>query len=187
VLTIDARGLGETRGVSNENGSDWPRYFGDFESAMTALLSGRTLVGMRARDIVRGVDFLAGREEVDRERIYGAGVEGGGVSLLHAAVMDGRIRRIALERTLVSYQSIVDQKIHRGVFEDVIPGVLKVYDLPDLARLAGPREIRIVDATDPVGQRVALEGVRKLYSTAKVSWRGAGDNAASLYGFGERP
>ena len=52
---------------------------------MTLMLSGKTLVGLRARDIVRGVDVLAGREEVDRERIYGAGVEGGGISLLHAA------------------------------------------------------------------------------------------------------
>jgi cephalosporin-C deacetylase-like acetyl esterase len=187
VLAIDVRGLGETRGISDSNGSDWPRYFGDFESAMTTLLTGGTLVGMRARDIVRAVDVLAGRDEVDRERIYGVGVEGGGISLLHAAAMDARIRKVALERTLLSYQSIIDHKIHRNVFEDVVPGVLKVYDLPDLARLIAPRELRIVDAVNPVGQRVPVDGVRKQYGTAKVAWRGAGDTAASLYGFAERP
>jgi alpha-beta hydrolase superfamily lysophospholipase len=48
VLSIDARGLGETRTATENNGSDWPRYFGDFESAMTALLLGKPLVAMRA-------------------------------------------------------------------------------------------------------------------------------------------
>jgi cephalosporin-C deacetylase-like acetyl esterase len=186
VLAIDARGLGETRAISDENGSDWPRYFGDFSSAMTILLSRGTLVGMRARDIVRGVDVLSQRDDVDRERIYGAAVEGGGIPLLHAAILDDRIRKVALDRTLVSYQAIVDHKIHKNVFENVIPGVLKTYDLPDLARLMSPRELRIIDATDPVGQRMAVESVQKLYTTSKISWRGVGDTAASLYGFGDR-
>ena len=183
VLAIDVRGMGETRMAGESNGSDWPRYFGDFNSAMTTLLSGRTLVGMRARDISRGVDVLAGRQEVDSARIYGIAVQGGGVPLLHAAVMDGRIRKIALERTLISYMSIVENKIHRGVFEDVVKGVLKTYDLPDLARLVGPREVRIVDAVNPVGQRVPLDVVRGAYATAKVVKRGAGDTAVGIYGF----
>ncbi len=183
VLAVDVRGLGETRGISDANGSDWPRYFGDFESAMTLMLSGKTLVALRARDIVRGVDVLAGREEVDRERIFGAGVEGGGISLLHAAAMDQRIRKVALERTLLSYESVVDHKIHRNVFEDVIPGVLKVYDLPALGRIVSPRGMTIVDAANPVGQRVPVADVQKLYGNAKVSWRGTADTAASLYGF----
>jgi cephalosporin-C deacetylase-like acetyl esterase len=186
VLAIDGSGMGETRMPSASNGSDWPRYFGDFESAMTLLLSGKTLVGSRTRDITRGVDLLAGRNEIDRERIYGAAVEGGGVALLHAAAIDDRIRKIALDRTLVSYQSIVDHKIHRGVFEDVIPGVLKSYDLPDLARLVSPRELRIVDAVNPVGYRVAVATVQAQYQNAKVVWRGAADTAASLYGFADR-
>jgi cephalosporin-C deacetylase-like acetyl esterase len=185
VLAVDIRGMGETRGLSDSNGSDWPRYFGDFESAMTLLLSGKTLVGMRARDISRGIDVLAGREEVDPNRIYGAAVEGAGVSLLHAAIMDERIRRIVLDRTLISYQSVVDHRIHRGVFEDVIPGVLKHYDLPHLARLAGSREVRLVDPLNPVGQKVAIESARAQYGTAKVLRRGVNEMAATVYGFAE--
>jgi hypothetical protein len=167
--------------AGESNGS--PRYFGDYGNAMTTLLSGGTLVGMRARDISRGVDVLAGREEVNRERIAGVAVQGGAIPLMHAAVMDSRIRRIVLDRMVISYGAIVDQKIHRGVFEDVVPGALKTYDLPDLARLAGPREVRLVDVMNPVGQRVALDSVRAAYATAKVVRRGAGDTAAEVYGF----
>jgi hypothetical protein len=158
-------------------------YFGDYESGMTLLLSGATLTGMRARDISRGIDLLASRSEVDPARIYGAGVEAGGVSLLHAASLDPRIRKLALERTLVSYQAVVDHKIHRNIFEHVVPGVLKTYDLPDLARIMAPRQVRIIDAVNPVGQALPLEEVRKQYDSAIR--RRAADSAASLYGFGD--
>ena len=99
--------------------------------------------------------------------------------------MDQRIRKVAVERTLISYESVVDHKIHRNVFEDVIPGVLKVYDLPALARIVAPREMTIVDAANPVGQRVPLDVVRSAYATAKVVKRGAGDTAANIYGFAD--
>jgi cephalosporin-C deacetylase-like acetyl esterase len=183
VLAVDIRGMGETGIASTANGSDWPRYFGNYESGMTLLLSGTTLTGMRARDISRGVDLLAARSEVDPARIYGAGVENGGVPLLHAASLDPRIRKLALERMLVSYQAVVDHNIHRDVFEHVIPGVLKTYDLPDLARMVAPRQIRIVDAVNPVNQALPLEEVRKQYDSAFR--RRAADSAASLYGFAE--
>jgi hypothetical protein len=87
---------------------------------------------------------------------------------------------------LISYGAVLDHRIHRGIFEDVIPGVLKSYDLPDLPRLVTPRALRIVDAVNPVGQRLPLDTVRAAYSTAKVLRRGAADTAASLYGFSEK-
>lgn len=187
VLAIDVRGFGETRIASEANGSDWPRYFGDFSSTMTAFLSGETLVGMRARDIVRGIDLLAARGDVNGDQIYAVGVEGAAVPVLHAAVLDDRIRRVALDKMLVSYQSVVDHKIHRGVFENVVPGALRVYDLPDLARIVSPRLVRVIDAVDPVGQRIELDKVSKQYGSAKVQWRGAADTASTLYGFGQQP
>jgi cephalosporin-C deacetylase-like acetyl esterase len=176
VLSIDARGFGETRRTADGNGSDWPRYFGDFESAMTAMLTGRNLVGMRARDVIRGVDVLAARAEVDAAAIAGYGKEGAAIPLLHAAALDGRIRRLTLERMLLSYRAVVDQKIHREAAEQVIPGVLRSYDLPDLVALVGPRPVWIVDAADPVGQLVALEKVKAEYPrAAKVLRRQPGE------------
>ncbi|QOY86891.1 alpha/beta hydrolase [Paludibaculum fermentans] len=181
VLSIDARGLGETRIAAFQNGSDWFRYFGDWNSGMTAIMMGSTLTGQRAADISRGLDVLAARGEVDAGRLYGVGVEAGGVPLLHAAVLDSRLRKIALERTLISYQAVVDARIHRGLFEQVVPGALKLYDLPDLVRMLGQRSAAVIDAVNPLGQPAPLTESRKTYPSA--ARRAAADSIVALYKF----
>ena len=185
VLGIDARGWGQTTAVSDRGGSDWPRYFGDFHSAMTALLNGETLVGMRALDVSRGIDLLAARAEVDPARIYGFGIGNGAVPMLHAAAFDRRLARVALERMLVSYESVVRQKIHNGgLFENVVRGALRHYDLPDLVKMIAPRPVWIVDALDPVGKPVAADAVSRLYARngVVVGERRPADTVSSLYG-----
>ena len=167
VLAIDARGFGETRVVSRGSGSDWSRYFGDWDSAMTGLLIGRPLVGMRALDVVRGVDLLAARPEVDAGRIAGFGRDAGGIPLLHAAALDPRIRKVAVEGSLVSYESVTNRRMNRGVVEQVIRGVLESYDLPELAASLAPRPVWVVNATDPMGQPLTTAQAEKEYAAAK--------------------
>lgn len=179
VLSIDARGLGETRAVGEEYGSDWPRYFGDYKNAMTAVLLRKTLVGMRAADIARGMDLLAARPDVDAKRIDGIGLYGGAIPLLHAVALDGRMRRVGLEGMLVSYEAAVKNRMHRNAFEQLIPGVLKHYDLPDLAASLGPRRVWVADAADAMGNRVDAAAA---YPGARHVRRRAGQSAAELFG-----
>jgi predicted esterase len=80
---------------------------------MTALVVGKPLVGMRALDISRAVDLLQAREDVDPNHILALGRGNGAVSVLYAAMLDERLKKIVLERMLASYQAIVGQKIHR--------------------------------------------------------------------------
>ncbi|MCS6953334.1 MAG: acetylxylan esterase [Bryobacteraceae bacterium] len=184
VLSIDARGFGETRHTSNDYGPDWARYFGDYDCAMTALLVGRTLVGLRALDVVRGVDVLAQRPDVDPDRLAALGVEAGAVPVLHAVALEARIRKVALERMLASYDSVVRHRIHRGVFEQVIPGVLQHYDLPELAASLAPRSVWVVDPIAPVGSVLPLDEARQLYKqpNIKLLRRRPEQSAAELYG-----
>lgn len=177
VLAIDARGWGETQFASAEQGSDFPRFFGDYNSAMKALLIGRPLVGMRALDISRGLDVLAGRPEVDQNKVYGFGKDGGGVPLLHVAVLDQRVKRLALEGMLVSYEAVTAAKIHRGVFESAIPGVLKSYDLPDLVAALAPRAVWVVNAADPLGHKAAAGEIERYYAGVRDTFGRAGVKA----------
>ena len=184
VLAIDLRGLGETRSRNTEGNDDFPVYFGDFESAMTALHIGRPLVGMQMTDVLRGVDLLAARSDVERTKIYGFGKDAGAIPLLHAAAMDDRIGKVALEGMLASYQTIIQQRIHRQIFEQVIPGVLRSYDLPDVIAALAPRQIWIVNGVNALGHQVKLTELKKQYAataTLHVAERRVADQAATFY------
>ena len=138
VLSIDAWGTGETRVDTDVNSREFDHYFGDFNDIMTALLVGKTMAGMRALDISRGVDVLTSRKGVDPNQVYGYGKDEGALPLLYAAVLDGKIRRVMLDGMLVSYESVVSSRVHRRILEGVSPGMLKYYDLQDLVGALAP-------------------------------------------------
>jgi len=178
VLAIDARGWGETTGDSSDEAKSWNALFPNYNPAMTALLLGKSLVGMRAEDIARGLDLLANRPEVAGEKIYGMGVGAATIPLLHAAVLDPRIKKLILEGGLVSYDSVETYRIQRGIIENVIPGVLKAYDLPDLVAALAPRPTWIVDARDPLGYRAGIATVRGQYAGAMEAFKAEGASDA---------
>ena len=154
VLAIDLRGLGETRPVTANYGSDWTRWFGDYESAQTAMLTGKPLVTMRAEDLTRTVDWLAARNDVDTARISVTGRELAAIPALLAAAFDARIAKVRLERMLVSWQSLVDGRVHRHQWENAVPGALRVFDLPQLGSALGARA-EVVDPVNALGQLVS--------------------------------
>jgi cephalosporin-C deacetylase-like acetyl esterase len=179
VLALDVRGCGETHPPQNpDEANDTYRYFGGYDNAMRAFLVGKTLVGMRSEDIWRGVDLLSTRPEVDTARIYGFGVGGGALTLLHEAVFDDRIKELTLDDMLVSYESVVTHRLHANMYEGIVPGALKAYDLSDLVAAVAPRPVWIVDAVDPLGKRVSTDGVRKEYARPMEAFKTLGDEAA---------
>ena len=167
VLAIDVRGMGETRPTLDEH-DDFFRYFGDHDDAETAILLGKTLVGMRAADIVKGVDVLAARSDVDATKIAGVGQGAAAVAMLHAAALDARIGKVMLQDMLVSYDAVVTHRVHRKMFEQIVPSALKFYDLPDLAASLGPRPVWILDAVNPLGQVLPAEEVQAVYRGTRV-------------------
>ena len=174
VLSIDARGFGETQVNTEANSEEFNHYFGDFRDAMTALLVGKTMVGMRALDITRAVDLLSARRDVDRDRIHVYGKKGGAVPALYAIVLDHRIRKVVLEGMLSSYNSILENRAHRQMFESVVPGALKFYDLPELVASLAPRKVSIVSGVDSVGHELPANTVQKEYSHAVEAYRHMG-------------
>jgi cephalosporin-C deacetylase-like acetyl esterase len=167
VLSPDLRGMGETRPAFDPY-DDFFRYFGDYESAETAILLGKTLVGMRAADIERGINLLMARSDVDGSNLAGIGKGLAAVAMLHAAALDPRIQKVALEDMLVSYDAIVSHRIHRKMFEQIVPSALKFYDLPDLASSLSPRHVWIIDAVNPMGQVIPAGQVRTIYHGEQI-------------------
>lgn len=147
VLAIDARGFGE---LAPEGRGNDP-WFGDASSINTALLIGRSMVGMRALDIIRGVELLARRPDVEASSIQAIAIGRASVPVLYAATFDPRIQSVELEGMLSSYQSIIDTRLHRQVFEQVVPGAIRHYDLDDLVKAIAPRRVAVRGSVDAMG------------------------------------
>jgi hypothetical protein len=69
-----------------------------------------------------------------------------GLVLLHTAVLDSRLKHIRIDHTLESYKSLLEAPMPMDAPEDILPGVLLRYDIPDLIHVLGSR----VTFTDPL-------------------------------------
>ncbi len=113
---------------------------GDFYlTSLRALLVNKTLVGMRADDTMRAIDYLTTLPNVDPTNITAVASGHMGLVLLHTAVLDPRLKHITIDHTLSSYDSLLKAPITLNAPEDILPGVLLRYDIPDLTKALGPR------------------------------------------------
>ena len=103
-------------------------------------LVGKTLLGMRVDDVIRAVDYLASRPDVDPSQITAEATDPHlGLVLLHAAVLDPRLKHVTVLGVLSSYRSLIANPLPLDAPQDILPGVLRHYDIPDLLRALGPR------------------------------------------------
>ena len=109
------------------------------------------------------MERLADRADVDSQSIAGIGIARGSIPLLYAAVFDGRIHSLDLDGMLASYSSIVDSRLHRNVFEQILPGVIRHFDLPDLVAAMAPRKVSLRGLVEAMGDPAPSEMVDKLY------------------------
>jgi hypothetical protein len=129
---------------------------------LRAIIVGKTLTGMRTDDLIRVMNWLAFRPDVDASSVtvYGRGALG--LVALHAAALDPRITRVITENSLVSYRMALDAPLHRNLSEITIPGVLEHYDTGDLLEAIAPRPVALLNPVDAIGQPVRLSRVREL-------------------------
>jgi cephalosporin-C deacetylase-like acetyl esterase len=163
VLSPDLRGWGESR-----NNTGWGLHNGAYQTATRALLIGRTMAGMQVFDLLRSLDYLVSRADVDPKKITSMGKGNGGVVVLFAAALDARITRIACEAALPSYMDLAESRFHRGLVDVVVPGVLKEFDLPDVAALIAPRPLWLIAPRHPSDPETSadLDHVREEYAGA---------------------
>ena len=106
---------------------------------LRAELVGRTLLGLRVDDVIAAVNFMQDSTTGDPNQISAQASGHLGLVLLHAAVLDPRIKHITIDHTLESYKSLLEAPMPIDAPEDILPGVLLHYDVPDLIRALGPR------------------------------------------------
>lgn len=109
-----------------------------------AMICGTTLDAMGVYEILRALEFLRARKEVDPERVTVLGKGEAGINGLYAALLDGATRRVVLESPTFSHR-------HGPHY----PGILRYTDIPEVISLFADR-VRLFGEI-PLGLREYLE------------------------------
>lgn len=99
---------------------------------------GKTLLGVQLWELMRAVDYLQTRPEVDSQRIGCMGESMGGIHTWWLSALDERIKVAVSAASLISYRVMAERRIVHALFF-LVPGILKVCDTPDIISLIAPR------------------------------------------------
>jgi hypothetical protein len=103
------------------------------------LMLGRVLAGVRVWDMMRAIDYLVSRDEVDAQRIGCAGLSMGGELSMLVAAMDERVQVAMISGFLCTYHGLMIEHCNCNCY--MIPNVWDICDMPDIAGLIAPRPL----------------------------------------------
>jgi dienelactone hydrolase len=135
-------------------------------AACAALLFGQTMVGWRAWDAMRAIDYVATRPEIDARRVATLGCSGGGTASLFTAALDERVKAAVVSAYFNTFRDSIVQISHCP--DNYVPGLLTDMELHDVAGLVAPRALFVEsgenDRIFPVqGFRTAAERAGRIY------------------------
>lgn len=173
AVCLEQRAMGE-------NSAEPDHTPGCYLVAATALLEGRTLLGLRVFDADRALDYLATRPDFDLSRVGMMGNSGGGTTTMFAGAVLQRLTHLMPSCAFSSFHASIGAMRH--CICNYIPGLYEFGEAADVMALAAPRALVIVNgATDPIFPLSAaneqFERLRAVYEAA-----GAGDRLRHVVG-----
>jgi dienelactone hydrolase len=143
-------------------------------SAGAALLLGQTMLGWRVWDVMRTIDWISTRAELDARRVGCLGCSGGGAATVFAAALDTRIKAALVSSYLNTFRDSIMSISH--CIDNYVPGILNYAEMYDVAGLIAPRalfsEAGERDTIFPVAaSRASFEQVRKIYEVFGAAGR----------------
>jgi dienelactone hydrolase len=106
-------------------------------AAGSALLLGETMIGWRVWDIVRTIDWIETRPELDATRIGCMGISGGGTCTQFSAALEPRIQAAFVSGYLNTFRDSIMSVSH--CIDNYVPGILNWAENYDVAGLIAPR------------------------------------------------
>ncbi len=154
VLLFDVPGIGSLgpgylKGDAYIDNTSFNQWF-------AGILTNKSIVGMRAEDIIRMMHFAkTDLEEVETISVIAKGPMGSEV--LHAALFDGAIEKVCLVKPFLSFADIALSRDYLPAnIPSTVAGAIDTYDLPDLMAALCPRELLIINPLsangDPAGE-----------------------------------
>lgn len=142
----------------------------------SALLVGRSIVAVQAADLQRVLHAVG---DLDKQNVYAIAHREVCSTLLHAAAFEPKIRKIALIEPLISFRSLVEEHHYHSPFiTGAVPGMLRDYDLPDLAASLAPRQLLIVNPLNGAAKPAQLAETDRSISRIRKAYEEAGNSGA---------
>jgi dienelactone hydrolase len=142
-------------------------------AAGSALLLGETMIAWRAWDVMRTIDWIETRPELDAKRIGCMGISGGGTCTQFTTALEPRIKAAFISGYLNTFRDSIMSVSH--CIDNYVPGILNWAESYDVAGLIAPRPLFAESGSkDPIfpiaGSNESFDRVRKVYDVF-----GAGD------------
>src|SRR6185503_4100059 len=110
-------------------------------------------------DDIRTVEYLLTRPEVDRKRIGCVGLSVGGLRSCHLAALDERIKAAVVVGWMASFPRQLRRHIRNSMGQTKVePGLYRQHDYLDIASLARPRALLVINGKP--GGLFHLDGAR---------------------------
>lgn len=118
-------------------------------AATYAFMLGKSLVGMRMRDGMRLVDYLATLAEADVSRLGIMGISGGGMATFFHTALDPRVKACVISGYFSSFRDSILAMNHCTC--NFVPGLLTIGEMTDIVGLIMPRPMLVeAGARDPI-------------------------------------
>jgi hypothetical protein len=153
---------------------------GEAGDAVTFLgvVTGRSLPGIRAADIVRMVRFLQTQADIDARQVAAVSLRGMATPLLHAAAWEQGIGKMALIEPFVSFSSVARHRYYQVSFADLVPNAMTAYDLADLEASLAPRPLLIVNPADHLMKPASSVVIDREFDVVRKAYASKGAAAA---------
>jgi len=176
VLSVDLRGWGDTRPADTRYDlAGWAHRERWIEYVTASM--GDSILAMRVRDGLAALAYLRSRPEIDPAKIVVGGHGMGGAVALHVAALDPAVEGVLSLDGLATFESLAVSEGYTWPPDAFFPGVLRYYDLPELAASLG-RPVLIAAPRDAMQAPLDGAAASALYLGDKV--RVETDNSPAL-------
>lgn len=174
VCSVDLRTSGVTTPRLPSSG---PLFYGSSVETAYSLVNlslGSPIAGQQTLDLLRCLDFLHGRHDVAGAHIGVFATGRTGLPSVAAAALDQRVSSLLLNRTLITFGSLVASTDCDVLLSTVAFGLLPTLDLPELCAALATRPVWLVNTIGPQANGVPVSEMRAAYEPAIQAYSRAG-------------
>ncbi len=139
------------------------------ELGLNALMCGQTLMGLRVWDIMRLVDYIYTRPNVQLDHLPCVGLSGGGTATMYTTALDQRITSAYISGAINTFRDSLMSISHCVC--NYVPHLPQYAEMADVAGLIAPRPLLVENGdADPIypeaGVQAAVSVLRQVYAAA---------------------